>query len=101
MRGHDRAALRAEAQRLKATVQVGHQGLTDTVRRALDQALRARELVKIQFGRTAPDPAKDVAGALAASLGAEVVQVIGKTVTLYRENPDREPRKEAESPWRD
>ncbi len=100
MRGQDRAALRAEAHRLKATVQVGHQGLTDTVRRALDEALRARELVKIQFGRTAPEVAKDVAGGLAESLGAEVVQVIGKTATLYRENPDREPRKGAEPPWR-
>ena len=45
----ERAALRAEAHHLTAAVHVGHHGLTDTVRQSVDDALRTRELVKIQF----------------------------------------------------
>ena len=73
MTGKERAALRAEAHHLRALVHVGHQGVTDAIRAALDDALRTHELVKIQ---------------LAKALDAEVVQVIGRTTTLYRENPE-------------
>ena len=101
MRGKDRAALRAEAHHLRPLVHVGHQGLTDTVRQSLEEALMARELVKVQFGRTADLDMRTAAGELAESLGAEVVQVIGRTTTLYRENPDLERRPGAEPPWRE
>jgi RNA-binding protein len=100
MRGRDRAALRAEAHHLSAGVHVGQHGLTDTVVVALDEALTARELVKVQLGRNAPVDARQAAGDLASRLGAEVVQVIGRTTTLYRHNPalDRPPG--AEPAWR-
>lgn len=98
MRGRDRAALRAEAHHLKPTVHVGQHGVSDTVPQSLHEALTARELVKIQVGRNAPLDAKTAANTLAEALAAEVVQVIGRTTTLYRENPDL-PRG-AEPPWR-
>jgi RNA-binding protein len=41
----ERAALRAEAHRLNATVHVGHHGVTDAVRQSLDDDLRTLELV--------------------------------------------------------
>jgi len=44
--------------------------------------------VKIQFTKTADVDLKTAAGDLARVVDAEVVQVIGRTVTLYRENPD-------------
>jgi RNA-binding protein len=84
----ERATLRAEAQRLKATVHVGHNGLTDAVRQSLDDDLRTHELVKIQFTKTADVTIKDAANNLAQAIGAEVVQVIGRTATLFRENPE-------------
>jgi RNA-binding protein len=80
----ERAALRAEAHHLSAGVHVGHQGLTPTLIHSLDDALRTRELVKIQLGKNADETPKDVAHRLATELGAEVVQVIGRTATLYR-----------------
>ena len=80
----ERAALRAEAHHLTAAVHVGHHGLTDTVRQSVDDALRTRELVKIQFTKTADVSVKDAANELARALAAEVVQVIGKTATLFR-----------------
>src|SRR3954464_9866426 len=95
----DRAALRAEAHHLSASVHVGQHGLTDTVRQTIDDALRTHELVKIAFGKNADVSAKDVANELADSVGAHVVQVIGKTATLYRENPELK-RKDGTPPWR-
>lgn len=82
-----RAALRAEAHHLSATVHVGHAGVTDSVKSSLEDALRNRELVKIQFVRNAEVDVKETANALAASVGAEVVQVIGRTASLFRAQP--------------
>lgn len=95
----DRAILRAEAHHLTASIHVGQHGLTETLRQAIDDALRTHELVKIAFGRNADVSAKDSANDLAASVAAEVVQVIGKTATLYRENPELD-RKDGTPPWR-
>jgi len=83
----ERAALRAEAHRLNATVHVGHHGVTDAVRQSLDDDLRTHELVKIQFTKNADVTVKEAANQLAASLSAEVVQVIGRTATIYRKKP--------------
>lgn len=83
-----RAALRAEAHHLAVTVHVGHQGLTDAVRQSIDDAIRTRELVKIQFSRNDDVSVKDAANDLARAMSADVVQVIGRTATLYRENPE-------------
>ncbi len=95
----DRAVLRAEANRLSAIVHVGQHGLTDTLRQTADDALRTTELVKIQFTKNADVTVKDAANELAGLLRADVVQVIGKTATLYRENPEIK-RKDGVPPWR-
>lgn len=84
----ERAALRAEANRLSALVHVGQHGVTDALKRSADDALRTTELVKIQFTKNADVSVKQAANDLAQALGADVVQVIGKTATLYRENPE-------------
>lgn len=85
--GKERAALRAQANRLEATVHVGHQGISPTLIQSLDDALRTRELVKVQLAKhTELDP-KDAARQLAGATGADVVQVIGKTATFFRPKP--------------
>ena len=96
----ERAELRAEAHHLQALVHVGHHGLTPSVLASLDDALRTHELVKVQLGKPVDVSAKVLAGDLADKVDAEVVQVIGKTVTLFRENPDLERKKGAGPPWR-
>jgi RNA-binding protein len=95
----ERAELRGEAHHLSASVHVGQHGLTDTLKQTLDDALRTQELVKIQFGKNIDVDVKDGANELAQAMGADVVQVIGKTATLYRENPDLK-RKQGIPPWR-
>jgi RNA-binding protein len=95
----ERATLRAEAHHLSASVHVGQQGLTETVRDTIDDTLRTHELVKIAFGKNADVSAKETANDIAESLGADVVQVIGKTMTLYRHNPELK-RKDGVQPWK-
>lgn len=96
----ERAELRAEAHHLHPLVHVGHHGLTDALRQTLDDALRTHELVKVALTRSTDVSAKDAAHQLAEQLGADVVQTIGRTCTLYRENPDLERKKGAPPPWR-
>ena len=98
--GKEKAALRGEAHHLVAVVHVGKEGITPTLLQSLDDALRTRELVKIQLGRPVEEPARDLAGMLAEESGAEVVQVIGKTVTLYRHNPTLKRKADDPPPWR-
>ncbi len=95
-----RAELRAEAHHLSASVHLGHHGATPAVVKSVDDALRTHELVKVQLNRTAEATPKDVANQLAQAVKADVVQVIGRTATLYRENPEIK-KKEGELPvWR-
>lgn len=84
----ERAALRAQAHQLQVTVHVGHHGITDALRQSLDDALRTRELVKMQFSKNADLDARATANEIATAVGADVVQTIGRTATLYRENPE-------------
>jgi RNA-binding protein len=83
-----RAELRAQAHHLSVTVHVGHQGITDTVRQTLEDALTNHELVKIQFSKNTAVTPKQAANDLAASVTADVVQAIGRTATLFRENAE-------------
>ena len=94
----ERAALRGEAHHLSASVHVGQHGLTDSLKQTLDDALRTHELVKIALNKNADVDAKDAANELAQAVGADVVQVIGKTATLYRHNPELK-RKKGVNPW--
>ena len=96
----ERAELRAEAHHLTPLVHVGHQGLTDALRDALDDALRTHELVKVALAKSTDVSAKEAALELAQALEADVVQTIGRTCTLYRENPDLKRKKGAPPPWR-
>jgi RNA-binding protein len=68
---------------------MGAQGITESLMKSLDETLRARELVKVKLGKGAEGSAREVANDLAARTSAEVVQVIGRTFTLYRENRER------------
>jgi RNA-binding protein len=94
-----RAELRAEAHHLSPTVHIGHQGVTDALIQSLDDALRTHELVKVALNRTVDAKPKDLAGELAQRVNADIIQVIGKTATFYRRNPELE-RKEGSPPWR-
>ncbi|WP_337169949.1 YhbY family RNA-binding protein [Gemmatimonas aurantiaca] len=98
MTGKARATLRAEAHHLDVQVHIGHAGLTPSLLRSFDDVLRTHELVKVQVAKGGELSAKEAANQAAGELGAEVIQVIGRTFTVYRENPEL-PRGEL-PPWR-
>lgn len=101
MKGKERAELRAEAHHLDPLVHIGHLGLTENVRQALDDALRTRELVKVAVSRTLGDvKPKHMAGELAEAVGAEVIQAIGRKITLYRHNPELWTKPRTMPPWK-
>jgi RNA-binding protein len=96
----ERAELRAEAHHLSPLVHVGHQGLTESLLKTLDDTLRTHELVKVALAKTTDVKPKDASHQLAESLAADVVQTIGRTCTLYRRNPDLKRKKGDPPPWR-
>ena len=83
--------LRGLAHALRPVVLVGAKGVTDAVVAELDGALSHHELVKIRIDASDRDARDEAAVALAGRVGAQRVQRIGHTLTLYRRNAD-EPR---------
>ncbi len=100
MTGKERAELRAECNRLNPTMHIGHQGITGPVLGALVYSLLTLELVKIQLNKSVEVSAKSAANDLAKRVKAEVIQVIGRTTTLYRHNPELKRKKGDAPPWR-
>lgn len=100
MKGSERAEFRAEAHHLSATVHVGQHGLSPSLITSLDDALRTHELVKVKLGKAADVKPKDAAAQLVGATKSEVIQVIGRTATFYRENPDLKKKKGDLPPWR-
>jgi RNA-binding protein len=87
-----RQHLRRLANPLKALVQIGKQGLTDGVRTSADRSLAIHELIKVKF-LGFQDQKEELTDDLTRSTGSILVQLVGNTATLYREQPDPEKRK--------
>lgn len=81
-----RAALRSLANPIDTILQVGKSGVIDALVKQVDDALTARELIKLRALETAPVSAREAAQALAEATTSEVVQVIGTRFVLYRRN---------------
>lgn len=79
-----RAKLRGLANDKESIVQVGKDGINENLVHALDEALEARELVKATVLKNCDLPVREVCHVLAAELGADPVQVIGRKFVLYR-----------------
>ncbi|MBC8545525.1 YhbY family RNA-binding protein [Clostridiaceae bacterium NSJ-31] len=84
-----RANLRSQANQMETILQVGKGGIADALIKQVDDALTAREMIKLRVLETAPDTARDTAEQMAGQVGAEVVQVIGTRFILYRRNPKK------------
>jgi RNA-binding protein len=73
---------------LDPVVQVGKDGLTEGLVGALDIALTTHELIKIKLGESAGADRRAIGAALAEAAGADLVQVLGRTVLIYRRRVD-------------
>lgn len=89
MTGKERAKYRAQANSLQPLFQIGKGGMSDALLKQTDDALTARELIKIKvLLESTPIKPKDAANEFAEKLGAEVIQVIGGVIVLYRESEE-------------
>ena len=86
--GKQRAQLRALANPVPAIFQIGKGGVNENLIRQLDDALEARELIKIHVLETAFVSPRALLTELAEALGAEPVQAIGSRIVLYRESKE-------------
>ena len=82
----DRAKLRALANQIDTILQGGKGGIGPQLIKQVDDALEARELIKIRVLETAPGFAREVGEELAQATNSEVVQTIGTKIVFYRKN---------------
>ena len=88
-----RAALRGMANTMQPLYQIGKEGVTPAVTAQLDDALEARELIKLRTLEASDFTARTAADEIAVRVGADVVQVIGTRFILYRQSSKKENRK--------
>ncbi|MEX1365846.1 MAG: ribosome assembly RNA-binding protein YhbY [Nannocystaceae bacterium] len=87
-----RSHLRSLAHGLRPIVQLGSDGLTEGVTRATDVALTEHELIKVKLGQGFSGERNEVARELAEAAQADLTQVIGRVIVLYRPRPANHPR---------
>jgi RNA-binding protein len=86
--GKQKRFLRSQAHHMDPIFQVGKGGINDHMVKSITEALEVRELLKVSILNNNDDDKNAVAEELAESTGAELVQLIGKTVVLYKESKD-------------
>ena len=86
-----RAFLRSMANSIEPILHVGKGDISPAMLKQADDALTAREIIKGKVLENSPLTSRQAAEKIASNVNAEVVQVIGRTFVLYRENK-KEPK---------
>jgi RNA-binding protein len=81
--------LRGLCHALNPVVMLGQKGLTQEVLDELEIALAHHELVKVKLGIDDREQRQKIADSICATSGAQCVQAIGKTISLFRRNPKK------------
>lgn len=84
-----RAHLRALANTYEPIVQIGKGSASPQVSASVSEALEARELIKVRVLKNNDVDVKELAATVAESVGADLVQVIGRNFVLYRQNSEK------------
>ena len=84
-----RAYLRSLANTIDTIVHVGKGGMSEQIIKQVDDALEARELVKITVLENSGESPRDMLDSLAEALGAEGVSCVGRKIVLYRESTEK------------
>jgi RNA-binding protein len=88
LKGKQKRFLRSEAHHLNPIFQVGKGGVNENMIKQISDALEARELFKVSVLQNCEDDKDVVAEQLVNGTGAELVQVIGNTIVLYKESKE-------------
>ncbi|SDZ34402.1 RNA-binding protein [Proteiniborus ethanoligenes] len=86
--GKQRSYLKALANTIDPIFQIGKNGITESFLKQVDEALEAREIVKINVLNNSSLAAKEAADQVVDSLNAEFVQSIGNKFVIYRESKE-------------
>ena len=89
--GKQKKHLRGLGQLLDPLLTVGKEGITDPVVKGVGDLLDKRELIKVRLAGPSGAARKEVGPALAQAADAACISVVGRTVVLYRPNPDIKP----------
>lgn len=89
MTSKQRSYLKGLAMKIDPIFQIGKSNITPEFTKSLDDALEARELVKITILNNCQGDPDEMADMLAGRTHSEVVQVIGKKIVLYRESKEK------------
>ena len=89
MTSKQRAYLKGLAMKIDPVFQIGKSSLTPELTASVEEALAARELIKISVLQNCMDDPGELAQMLAERTRSQVVQVIGKKIVLYREGKDK------------
>ncbi len=84
--GKQKRYLRSEAHHLKAIFQVGKDGVSANQIKGIEEALEAQEMIKVKLLDSCPDDVNSVAVEISMQTKAEVVQIIGHTIVLYKKS---------------
>jgi RNA-binding protein len=84
--GKQKRFLRAEAHHLSPIFQVGKGGVNENMIQQIADVLEARELIKVSVLQNCEEDRDTVAERLSKGARAELVQVIGNTIVLYKES---------------
>ena len=84
--GKQKRFLGHEAHHLNAIFQIGKDGLHETQIIGIDEALESRELIKVKILESCQQDKNEIASELSLKLDAEIVQILGRTIILYRES---------------
>ncbi|MFC3039126.1 ribosome assembly RNA-binding protein YhbY [Virgibacillus xinjiangensis] len=86
--GKQKRYLRAQANPLKPIFQVGKTGVNENMVEQIGEALEKRELLKVSILQNCMEDKDVVAEQLAEGTGAQIVQIIGNNIVLYRESEE-------------
>lgn len=87
--GKQRSYLKSLANNLETIMQIGKGGITDNVIKQIDEALEAREIVKIKILENSGLDVKETANVVSQATNSEYVQSIGSKFVLYRESKQK------------
>jgi RNA-binding protein len=85
--GKQRRHLRALGHHLSPVLQIGYEGLTDSVVAQANTQLDAHELIKVKVSEASPLLRHEAASQLASATRSELAQVLGRTFLLYKPHP--------------
>ena len=88
LNSNQKRQLKGIASTLDTKYQIGKNEISDSVIAMLDKALTARELIKIDVMKSVAVPVMELALDLSSRLNADVVQVVGRVIVLYRYSKD-------------